>query len=65
MTYIAEHGTDEWGKLCSQPVIEAGIKTMDPNMSKADYRALTRSERIAFIREFGDGAVSRIMQKLQ
>ncbi|MGA9810140.1 MAG: hypothetical protein ACLPH5_04600 [Candidatus Sulfotelmatobacter sp.] len=61
MKYIAEHGQDAWGKLCCAPVIEAGIKVLDVNMSKHDYMGLTRSEKIAFLREFGSDAAARIM----
>lgn len=63
MAFVAEHGSDAYGKLCSTPVIEAGIKVLDANMSKTHYANLTRAERIAFIREYGSDAVSRIHQK--
>ena len=63
MAYVTEHGSDAYGKLCSAPVIEAGIKVLDPNMTLTDYENLTRAERIAFIREYGSDAVGRIHQK--
>jgi len=63
MAYVTEHGSDAFGKLCSQPVVEAGIKVLDANMGRADYSNLTRSEKLQFIREYGDAAVQRIFQK--
>lgn len=63
MKFIAENGDDKYRTLWQSPVLEAGIRTMDPNMSKTDYENLTRAERIAFIREYGSAAVGRIHQK--
>jgi hypothetical protein len=59
--YLKTHSDDDYRKLVQQPVLEAGVKTLDPNMSKSEYALLTRAERVAFIREFGDGAVSHIL----
>lgn len=61
MRYIAEHGDEKYRTLWQSPVLEAGIRTMDPNMSRLDYANLTRQEKIAFLREFGSDAASRIM----
>lgn len=61
MKYIAEHGDEKYRTLWQSPVLESGIRTMDPNMSRADYSNLTRQEKIAFLREFGSDAASRIM----
>lgn len=61
MKYIAENGDDKYRTLWQSPVLEAGIRTMDPNMSRKDYSNLTRQEKIAFLREFGSDAASRIM----
>jgi hypothetical protein len=60
--FIRQNGNDAYGKLCCAPVIEAGIRVLDVNMSKTDYLNLTRAERICFIREFGSDAVARVMQ---
>jgi hypothetical protein len=61
--YLRTHSDEEYRTLIQSPVLESGIRTMDPNMSRKDYGQLTRSERMAFIREFGDDAVRRIFQK--
>ncbi len=61
--YLRTHTADEFGRLCSQPVIEAGVKVLDVNMSRSDYENLTRKERVAFISEFGADSVSRIFRK--
>lgn len=63
LKYIREHGDLAYGKLCASPVLEAGIRTLDPNMSKTDYLNLTTKERVLFIRTYGDKAVSAIMRK--
>lgn len=63
VAYLRTHSESEYRALIQAPVLEAGIRTMDPNMSKSDYMQLTRGEKIQFIREFGDGAVSKIFQK--
>lgn len=63
MRYIAENGDDKYRTLWQSPVLEAGIRTMDPNMSRKDYGNLTRQEKIAFLREFGSDAASAIMKK--
>ncbi|MGD1025247.1 MAG: hypothetical protein ABR880_20880 [Candidatus Sulfotelmatobacter sp.] len=61
--YVRKNGEEAYGKLCCTPVIEAGIKVLDPNMSRKDYEQLTRFERMNFIREYGDDAVRRIYQR--
>jgi uncharacterized protein YfaS (alpha-2-macroglobulin family) len=61
--YLKAHTDEQYRALIQSPVLDAGVKTMDPNMSRADYSNLTRSEKIAFLREFGSDAASRIMQK--
>lgn len=61
--YLRAHSDTEYGKLCATPVLESGLRTLDPNMSKTDYENLTRAERIQFIREYGSDAVGRIHQK--
>jgi hypothetical protein len=61
--YLSDHTDDEFRALVQSPVLEAGIRTLDPNMSAADYKKLTRSEKIAFIAEYGDLAVSRVIGK--
>jgi hypothetical protein len=63
MRYIAENGDDKYRTLWQSPVLESGVRVLDPNMSKTDYENLTRAERIAFIREYGSDAVGRIHQK--
>lgn len=63
--FIRQFGADAYGKRCAAPVLEAGIRTLDPNMSRTEYLKLTTRERIAFIREFGDDAVRKVMQKLK
>ena len=61
--FIAQNGDEKYRTLWQSPVLEAGVRTMDPNMTKTDYENLTRAERIAFIREYGSDAVGRIHQK--
>lgn len=61
MKYIAENGDAKYRALWQAPALEAGIKVLDPNMSRADYSNLTRQEKIAFLREYGSDAASRIM----
>ena len=61
--YLSTHTDEQYRALIQSPVLDAGVKTMDPNMSRKDYSNLTRSEKIAFLREFGSDAASRIMQK--
>ena len=61
--YLRTHSAEEFGRLCLQPVLDAGIKTLDANMSRADYSKLTRAEKQAFIREYGDEGVSRVFGK--
>jgi len=63
IAYLRNHSEEEYRRLIQSPVLEAGIKTMDPNMSRKDYSNLTRAEKIAFLREFGSDAAGRIMQK--
>ena len=61
--YLSTHTDEQYRALIQSPVLDAGVRTMDPNMSRKDYSNLTRSEKIAFLREFGSDAASRIMQK--
>jgi len=61
--FLRNHSDEEYRKLVQEPVLEAGIKTMDPNMSRKAYEGLTRFERMTFIREYGDDAVRRIYQR--
>lgn len=61
--FLRTHTDEEYRTMIQSPVLEAGVKTMDPNMSRADYKNLTRAEKIAFLREFGSDAAARIMQK--
>jgi hypothetical protein len=59
--FLRTHTADEYAKLCRGPVLEAGIKVLDCNMSRSDYENLTRPEKVAFLSEFGDEAARRIM----
>lgn len=61
--FLATHSDEDYRRLIQQPVLEAGIKTMDANMSKSDYLNLTRAEKVAFLREYGLDAAGRIMSK--
>ena len=61
--YINKNGEAAYRKLCQSPVLDAGIKVLDPNMRRADYLQLTRQERMSFISEYGDAAVAKIFQK--
>lgn len=61
--YLRTHSDEDFRNLLQQPVLESGIRALDPNMSRKDYANLTRAERMAFIREFSDDAVRRIYQK--
>jgi hypothetical protein len=61
--FITKNGGEAYRKLICAPVLEAGLKVLDANMSRTDYGHLTRAEKIQFITEFGSGAVSAIMKK--
>ena len=61
--FLSTHTDDEFRALVQTPVLQAGIRTMDSNMSKSDYLQLTRQEKIAFIGEYGPDAVGRIVGK--
>jgi hypothetical protein len=61
--YLSTHSDDEFRALVQSPVLEAGVRVLDANMSKSDYQNLTRREKVQFIREYGDGAVGRILGK--
>ena len=61
--YLASHSDEDYRRLIQTPALEAGVRVLDPNMSKSEYALLTRAERVSFIREFGDGAVSHILGK--
>ena len=61
--YLRTHSADEYGKLCSQPVIESGLRVLDANMSRSDYAKLTTAEKMQFISEFGVDGVIRVMGK--
>lgn len=61
--YLNDHTVDEYQRLCTGPVLDAGIKTLDANMSRADYAQLTRAEKSAFISEFGIAGVESVMGK--
>jgi hypothetical protein len=63
LDYIREHGADAWARKSNAPVLTPAVGVLDQNMSYADYQNLTRAERVAFIREFGADAVSRIHTK--
>lgn len=63
IAYLRTHSEAEYRALFQQPVLEAGVKVLDPNMARKDYEGLTRKEKISFISEFGIDAVSRIMRK--
>jgi hypothetical protein len=63
MKYIAENGDDKYRTLWQSPVLQQGLRVLDPNMSRADYSNLTRSEKIAFLREYGSDAAANIMRK--
>jgi hypothetical protein len=61
--YIAKHGLDAWENRLNAPQLDPGVRVLDRNMSRKDYLNLTRTERVAFITEFGAGAVSHVMGK--
>jgi hypothetical protein len=61
--FLSAHTDDEYRALVQSPVLEAGIRVLDPNMAKADYLNLTRAERVRFITEYGDDAVRHILGK--
>jgi len=61
--FLRTHSDDEYRALLQSPVLEAGIKTLDPNMSRSEYLGLTRKEKQLFIREYGADTVGRIMRK--
>ena len=63
--FLRTHTEEEYRAALQAPVLEAGLKTMDPNMTRTAYENLTRAERMAFIREYGSNAVGRIFQKAQ
>jgi len=63
LDYLSKHSAEEYRALVQRPVLEAGLKVLDPNMSRKDYESLTRQERIQFIREYGANAVSNVMAK--
>jgi hypothetical protein len=59
--YLKTHSDEEYRTLLQQPVLESGVRVLDPNMSKTAYKNLTRAEKVQFIREFGSDATARIM----
>ena len=59
--YLRTHSADEYAKLCRAPVIEAGIRVLDANMSRHDYENLTRAEKVQFLSEYGDEAARHIL----
>lgn len=61
--FVRLHGADAYGKLLVKPVLDGGIRTLDPNMSRTDYLNLTLKEKTLFLREYGDEAARNIMRK--
>jgi hypothetical protein len=61
--FISQHGADAWARKANGPVLTPSVAVLDANMTRANYQNLTRDEKIQFIREYGDIAVSRVMQK--
>lgn len=61
LDFLSTHSADDYAHLCHAPVLDAGVKTLDANMSRADYANLTRQEKLAFIAEFGPQGVERVM----
>lgn len=61
--YLSEHSDDEYRALVQSPVLEAGIRVLDPNLSKTDYLNLTRQEKVQFVAAYGADAVGRAMSK--
>ena len=61
--FLSTHSDDEYRRLVQSPVLEAGVRTLDPNMSKGDYLNLTRKEKMQFIAEFGSDAVGHVLGK--
>lgn len=61
--FLKTHSDEEFRAMLQAPVLEQGIKCLDPNMSRQSYEQLTRSERMQFIKEYGSDAVGRIYQK--
>lgn len=59
--FLRTHSDEEFRNLLQTPVLNAGIRTMDPNMSRKDYSNLTRAEKIMFIREYGADAARHIV----
>lgn len=63
--YLRTHSDDDFRRLIQAPVLEAGVRVLDPNMEKSAYLALTRKEKMQFISEYGDEAVRQIMRKVK
>jgi len=61
--YLRTHTAEEYRTLCQSPVLEAGVRVLDANMSREDYDNLTTKEKVQFIREFGAGGVRLVMSK--
>lgn len=60
-SFIAKHGEAKFRELFQTPAGSADVKTLDANMSAADYATLTMKEKILFINTYGPSAVSRVM----
>ena len=61
--FLSTHSDDDYRALVQSPVLEAGVRVLDPNMSKSAYKNLTRKEKIAFLAEYGEIAAGRILAK--
>jgi hypothetical protein len=63
IAYLRDHTDEQYRALFQAPVLEAGVRTLDPNMSKKAYLQLTTQEKMQFVREFGETGVRQVFSK--
>jgi hypothetical protein len=63
VAYLKTHSDSDFRRLIQQGPITPNVGAMDANMNRGDYLKLTRPEKMAFIAEFTDSAVAKIMSK--
>lgn len=63
IAFLRDHTDEEYRALLQSPVLESGLRVLDPNMPASQYKLLTRQEKMQFISAFGESAVRKIFER--
>ena len=64
IAYLKANGLDAWARLPQHKPADADVVVLSPSkLTRAQYQALPREQKIQFIQKFGEKGVSAVMQR--